>query len=374
MGPYSEEVTQAFLKQGGILRDDLAWTPGLAEWAPLAQVLLFSSTTPAAAAAPVEQRADGEHATPKQKAFMTYLGIPFSSGTTKEQAAMLVNEAMENPKLNARVLQWNDDRLTLHPDLFAAEAEEKKEGRAQHFFETCNGEGADRLSGVTLAHCKVLVTYLDVHFPMWDANPHDAARKYFFPAVAEKFPQLVRGPWRGKLEFPEGEKAPPDLAPRRAVSPFFGMLRGMALGLVLMLVAYVGMQIYSGKTSGTVTETQEPTPAPAPPKTAPAPEPVRAKPAEAASEPAPSDPNMAAAEPAPAESAPAEPALPPAPSIPKTILAITKRIDARIPLGMVKLNVGQQLPIISIEGTKVKVKFGPDILTIPIDATDLATP
>ena len=114
MGPYSEEITQAFLKQGGIRRDDLAWMPGLAEWTPLAQVLLFSDPPPAAAK-PAEHSHAGDGATGKQKAFMTYMGIPFSSSTTKEQAALLVNEAMENPKLNARVLQWNDDRLTLHP-------------------------------------------------------------------------------------------------------------------------------------------------------------------------------------------------------------------------------------------------------------------
>ena len=377
MGPYTEETTQSFLNQGGILHDDLAWTPGLAEWTPLAQVLLFSATPPIAIA-PVESRPAGEGATAKQKALLSYLGLPFSSTTTKEQAAVLVNEAMENPKLNARVLQWNDDRLMLHPDLFAAEAEEKKAGRAQLFFEASNGEGADRLSGVTLAHCQVLVTWLDVNFPNWDAHAHEAARKYFFPAVAEKFPQLVRGAWRGKLHFPGGQKPPPDPAPRRGALPFAALIRGLALGLALLLVGYVAMQIFSDGSATPAPAAQASANQPEPPKPAPVREPARAKPAESAGEPAPRDAEMATAgppaEPPSGEPATAEPAPAPAAPAPRTILVITKATEVRTQFGSAKLIVGQQLKILSLEGAKVKARFGEDIVTIPIEATDLAAP
>ncbi len=369
MGPFSEETTQSFLKQGGVLRDDLAWTPGLAEWTPLAQVLLFSTTHTASPA--------GESATAKQKAFLTYMGIAFPSGATKEQAAVLVNEAMENPKLNARVLQWNDDRLTLHPDLFAAEAQEKKDARAHRFFEACQNEGADRLADVTPAHCQVLVTYLDVSFPNWDANEHEAARKYFFPAVAEKFPHLVRKAWRGKLRYPDGPRVAPELlqgdpaaGQRRAGSPFAALVRGIALGSALLLVLYVAMQMFP-RENATAT-TPAPTPSPEPVKVVR--EPVREKPVAPPVEPAPQETAMVV-ETRPAEPPPAEPEPAPVPPAPKIFLTITKATAVQAKYGLMTLTVGQSLKIISREGAKVRALLnGTEILTIPIEATDLAAP
>ena len=379
MGPFSEEKAHSFLKQGGILHDDLAWTPGMAAWAPLSQLLQQSSSSNAQSALPVAAKYSGDPATPKQKAFLSYIAIPFSSDTTKEQAALLVNEAMEDPKLNARVLQWNDDRLTLHPDLFAAEAQEKKERRANHFFESCQKEGAERLAGVTKAHCQVLVGYLDVNFPNWDANESEAAWDYFFPAVAEKFPQLVRKPWRGKLKYPDGPRVAPELAqhahaiaPHSRRSPVAALVRGMAVGLALLLVAYVAIQMLPRDNAAATPSAPAPAPviAPEPQKT------IREKPVEPPADPAPQDigraENTPPAEPPPSEPAPSETLPAPAVTAPKTMLVITKATSVLTQYGLVKLTVGQQLKIISRDDAKVKARHLNEIVEIPIGATDLA--
>ena len=303
-GPFSEETTQSFLKEGAILIDDLAWTPGLPAWSPLGQVLdpsAAEATEPEpepvepepveseiVESAPVEAEAIElppvesviaepapaiEPATPKQKAFLTYLGIAFSNETTKERAALLVTEAMENPALNARVLQWNDDRLKLHPDLFAAEAKAKKEDRVNRYFESSQREGADRVEGVTKAHCQVLIGYLDVSFPNWDANEAEAAWNYFFPAVAEKFPELVRKAWRGKLKFPGGPKVAPEIVVKSHAtarlhaaphhirpSPIGALVRGIVFGLALLLALYIGKEMFSADAADTAPAAAVPVP------------------------------------------------------------------------------------------------------------------
>ena len=222
IGPFSEETTQTLLKQGSISEGDYAWHPGLPKWIPLADVLNPAAPaletppppppTAAAEAAPVVAAAvadlpkAGESATEKQKALLGYLGLPFSAEISKDQAALLVNDAMEDAKNGPRLVQWNTDRLKLHPALFAAEIQAKKESRASEFFGHCETDGAEYFTKITKAHCQVLVGYLDVKFPDWDEDK-EAARKYFFPAVAEKFPQLVAKPWQGKLRYASGANA-----------------------------------------------------------------------------------------------------------------------------------------------------------------------
>ena len=51
-GPYSPEETRAFLDGGTLGADTLAWTEGLTDWAPLAQVLALLGERPASAAPP----------------------------------------------------------------------------------------------------------------------------------------------------------------------------------------------------------------------------------------------------------------------------------------------------------------------------------
>ena len=199
IGPFSEETTQTLLKQGSVVIGDLAWCPGMAKWVPLHDVLYPpppppQTPPPHPASEEPARKLDlpkGEPATAKQKALLSYLGIGFSSEMTKDHASILVNDAMEEPKHTGRLAQWNKERFTLHPDLFASEINERKENRATHFFDLCQGEGAEYFTKLTKAHTQVLIGYLDVKFPNWDAKEDEAAWNYFYPAIAEKFPQLV---------------------------------------------------------------------------------------------------------------------------------------------------------------------------------------
>ena len=273
IGPFSEETTQTLLQQGSIAEVDYAWHPGLPKWLPLADVLRpapaletppppppdVAKESPLPASAPVANLPKaGESATEKQKALLAYLGIPFSSEISKDQAALLVNDAMEDAKNGARLGQWNTDRLKLHPELFAAEIQAKKESRAAEFFEVCEGEGAEYFTKIAKAHCQVLVGYLDVKFPNWDED-RDAAKKYFFPAVAEKFPQLVAKPWKGKLRYATGPKIaaemsrqrPPTgrLRPRGKPSgfPLAAIGRGVVFGVLILAMFFFVQKVLNPK-------------------------------------------------------------------------------------------------------------------------------
>jgi hypothetical protein len=147
-----------------------------------------------------------EPATAKQKAFLSYMGVSFPANLSKQKAALMVNDAMDSPRDAARVARWSDERLRLHPDIFAADVQAKRENRSNEFHARVQKEGAKCFENVSKAHCQVLVSFLDVKFPNWDANEREATWDYFFPALAEKFPQLVTREWRGKIKYPTGPK------------------------------------------------------------------------------------------------------------------------------------------------------------------------
>ena len=265
LGPFSEETTQSMLREGSIREVDYAWHHGLPKWLPLTDVLnaappaletppppppLAAETplptlSPAAAA---QLPKAGESATEKQKALLGYLGVSFSPELSKDQAAMLINDAMEDAKNAPRLAQWNTDRLKLHPDLFAAEIQAKKESRANDFYEICQAQGAEYFTKITKAHCQVLVGYLDVKFPNWDKDEKEAAEKYFYPAVAEKFPQLVAKPWKGKLRYATGPKVAAELSrqrpptaklrKRKTASPVAAVARGLLYGAIMLVMFF----------------------------------------------------------------------------------------------------------------------------------------
>jgi hypothetical protein len=285
-GPFSEEQVQAFLKQGSTLINDLAWTPGALHWQPLHAVLypaaqptvppppptdlrppampenpiLASEEAPAAQPASLakpprqlDPKPPGEPATPRQKAFLTYLSLPFSSDLTKERAALLVNDAMEDSKNAARIKRWDEERLRLYPDLFADEVKARKENRPQHYLEVCLGEGADYFEGVTKAHTQVLVGYLDVHHPSWEQNLKTAKVDYFFPALSEKFPQLLKKGAKGRFKFADGPKVAAELVRSPAAarsrpgrSPVAAAMRGMFVGIVVLGLAFAAYQVNTG--------------------------------------------------------------------------------------------------------------------------------
>lgn len=351
-GPYTEEAVQALLKEGSVLINDLAWRPGLPDWVPLMYVLYPAATRPPAPPVapkpeePAPAPAPREPASARQKAFLDYVGIAFPPDVTKEDASSLVNDAMENPKDPARLARWNEERLHLHPELFTTEITARKEGRSQRFLEICHEEGASFFEKVTKAHCQVLVAHLDVHSPNWDANERDAATKHFFPALAEKFPQLLTEEGKGKFKAakqpqaaarhakssPVAVKTPPP-SKSRAGKVVYAVARGIFVGLIILGLLWVGRGFFvnkpAPKKTSVPTADASPTapaadeaatstaPAPAPPVVAPQKETAQAaapeKPVEApvATAPAPSpatpEPAMAAAEMKPPETIPVLP-------------------------------------------------------------------
>ena len=56
-------------------------------------------------------------ATARQKALLQYLGAAISDTATREDAALAISDALENPKLTSRIAKWGDEKLRLHPDL-----------------------------------------------------------------------------------------------------------------------------------------------------------------------------------------------------------------------------------------------------------------
>jgi hypothetical protein len=357
-------------------------------------------------AEPQESR---DPATAKQKAFLTFMGISFPPEIDREAAAILVNEAMENPRDAARLNRWNKERLRLHPDLFAAEIQAAKEQRAQHFYEVCEAEGTPWFTKVTKAHCQVLVGYLDVHHPSWDADPDTAATNYFFPAIAEKFPQLMTKEAKGRFKYPEGPKVAKELVNRSPVavkarrsSPMMALARGVFFGaLILGMLWFVkgvlstGGKPGDGKVASTAASGNSATSATpgGDPATTPAGDPAAAL----AQNPAAENPAAPAIAGNPAEMTPGgapvpemtpeapatatDPlapapetlpvaALPPAP--PGTPLLLTKPVEIQAKFGKIKLPPGTPVKLVQQNGATLTVQVaGKDLATIPASSTNL---
>lgn len=441
-GPYDEATARQLLEEGVLLPTDHAWHEELPDWVPLSRILRetddradgertpseittlkitlprsvaelpASLPAPAPMPAPQPARPAPEPASAKQKAFLSYMGIPFPSDLTKERGAHMVNDAMENPGDPARLARWAEDRLRLHPDIFAADLQARRENRPQRFHELVETQGADCFQEVSKAHCQVLVQYLDVKFPNWDAREHEAVWNYFFPAIAEKFPQLVNKHWRGKLHFPEGPKVAAEL--KHSVPEPGPLLHGhtrgrRALRVVALLVLLtvigaagfylvqhpeliVGWRKLVEKSPSTGTAPAEPgapsttaetkpaepappAPPPEPSKTAdtkpaePPPSPMNSAPMSSdpppASPPAPSNTALFAP---PAPAAPAPP--PPAPVRSKNTLTVTQPVEVQLAYGKVRINPGTLLPVLSQEGALVMVKYMNTTVAIPLSYTD----
>lgn len=421
MGPFTEETAHAMLKSGSVLVNDLAWRPGLPDWVPLMNLLYPAAATPAppvnAAKTATPAPEPREPATAKQKALLAYMHIGFAPEITREDAARLVNDTMENPKDPARLARWNAERLQLHPELFAAELQTKKENRPQRFLEICHAEGAPFFEKVTKAHCQVLVSHLDVRSPNWDAHEPDAIWKHFFPAMAEKFPPLVTPEGAAKFKrtdhpapAPKQVKSTPVAVRTRPSSTpgvdriIYAVARGVFVGLLVLGLLWVGRGAFAKKAPrvkrpvATDTTTVEPaaneSAAPATTKTdraaqetAPAetPNPLTAAPAaEVAPTPAPTTPEPAMAEakdaPAPAEP-PAKPEMPalftppePAPAAAaRTTVVLTKPIPVTLPFGKVTVPAGTTVKIVSQNGATLTVQYLEHVVTIPVSSTDLGT-
>lgn len=437
MGPFTEETTQSLLKQGSVLINDLAWQPGMPQWIPLHSVL-YPAPAPAISPRPppppqgaandafAPPVADREPATAKQKAFLSYMGVSVPPDLTRDQAALLVNDTLETPSDPGRLVRWNEERLRLHPELFHAEIQAKKDNRANYFYEITQAEGADVFDRVAKAHCQVLVGFLDVHHPNWDANQHHATWDYFFPAIAEKFPQLVKKEWTGRLKYREGPNVAPELArrtagttPPRAGFPVGAVVRGVAVGLGILIVLYAGYIAATKKPSpakSTVSATAKAPEKSGPngPDAGPAPKsnatsldleklfaetpPVPNKQADlstaagASSVAAPMT-NSSGAQPSTGESTSpplatsvplfdpnalsvpgtsATLSLDPAAAQPRTSVVITKATEIPLRFGRAKLLPGTVVKFVSHEGGLLRVRYGNEVVAVPVASTDFS--
>jgi hypothetical protein len=440
-GPFTEETVQAMLKQGELRIDDLAWRTGMEKWQPLHAVLYPAAQAPSAPPPPPPEAlrppprdlpaepAKAEPASARQKAFLTYLGLPFSNDLTKERAALMVNDAMENPKHAARIKKWDEERLRLYPDIFADEIKAKRENRAQFFLEVCQGEGAEFFEGVTKAHTQLLVGYLDVQHPNWDQQERSAKYDYFFPAICEKFPQVVKKSAKGRFKYPDGPKVAAELVRRPAVvrarpasSPVGAMFRGLVFGGIVLALLYGAVKYGRGELKlpiGTgaaspvalpaaekkpganpaqtaqVTQRTEPAPTPKPivratPVPASVPEPTVPMPAEpppaiAANDPAMTTPAAPEA-PLPASTSlfdttqppatppPAEPLNPfaatPAP-VQAVVAKVNKATTVMLKFGSSSIRAGTPVQVVAVEGAMTRIRFGPDIVSVPTANLDL---
>ncbi|HEV7866305.1 MAG TPA: GYF domain-containing protein [Chthoniobacteraceae bacterium] len=429
IGPFSEVTAQTLLKQGSVLVTDMAWTPGMAEWIPLVNLLYSHSAPLVAAEVHLPTPTPFEPATAKQKAFLSYMGMPFDSDISKEKASQQVNEVMENPRDGARLARWNVDRLRLHPDLFSEEIQARKEGRPQRFLEICEKDGAEYFTKITKAHCQVLVSYLDVKFPNWDAEDQDAATSYFFPAVAEKFPQLLTRAAKGRFKYSTGQKiarehashSPVAVKARRSSSkPFAALARGAFFGaLILGMLWFVKGTMDAQKKGSSDGVNKTPTsqnqadsspvavavskPATPPPATVTAQAPVTAQTVPKvpnAFDPAalPEPGGTSSQTPPPANTAPPGPVAAPSsntiplftpdpvpgsglaaataplsqliPGGPRN-LTLTKAIEAQARYGKVKLPAGTTVKLVQRTGQTVKVLYLNDTFLIPASSTDI---
>src|SRR4051812_5933127 len=110
-GPFTEETVQDLLKKGGLRPNDMGWHKGLPAWLPLAEVF-----EPASQRRTEPPPVNGSHsgvrarlATPRQKALLQYLGAAIPEKSTKEEAAVAISDALENPKFTSRLAKWGEE-------------------------------------------------------------------------------------------------------------------------------------------------------------------------------------------------------------------------------------------------------------------------
>jgi len=113
-------------------------------------------------------------ASAKQKVFLKYIGAEFDEAIGRERAALVISDALENPKLQSRIRKWHDEKLRMHADVFQDEIDFRKANRANRYLERVQSEGAGVLKDVTKAHVQVLVESLDKRHPGWESEPESA--------------------------------------------------------------------------------------------------------------------------------------------------------------------------------------------------------
>lgn len=268
-GPFNEGTVQSLLRDGGLRSKDLAWRKGLPGWVPVGEILNPIAEQPSSppprtqsGIAPQPQKP----ASAKQKALLRYLGTTLENGITREDAALAISDAMENPKQQARFAKWQEEKFRLNPEVFQDEMDFRRANRIAQYIERCQTEGAEVVKDLTKAHVQVLIESLDKGHANWESDSRAALWNFLLPSVTEHFPQLVSEEWKGKLKFGAPSKIAESITktsdllpePPHAPGTIHAAFRGILYGVGVLVIALGGHYLFKGS------------PQPEPPKPAPA--------------------------------------------------------------------------------------------------------
>jgi hypothetical protein len=269
-GPVTEEAVQKMLKDGGLRLTDMGWRKGLPAWLPLQEVLNPGTERPTEPPpmSGIQSNVKARPATARQKALLQYIGSALNGSTTREEAAVAICDALENPKLTSRLAKWGEEKLRLHPDLFQEEIDYRRANRISRYLELCQTEGAEVIKDITKAHVQVLMESLDKKHSTWEQDARSALWDFLLPSVAENFPQLVQEEWKGKLRMGGTLKVAAayastpgaDLLPSSSPSAFQAALRGVVYGGLALGLVISTIYLFRDKRGSDVVRT-EPAPA-----------------------------------------------------------------------------------------------------------------
>lgn len=140
-------------------------------------------------------------ATPKQRAFLAYLGIRFPDRISLDEAARTLDAAVNDERYAAKLSRWNIDKFQLHPDLYPAGADDFdwQDAVASAAPRKKRGCGAVAVAVIALATVAVAI-------PIWQAVQ---ARSRTTSASATPLPvaEPVRPPPRAEPKGPAIEAA-----------------------------------------------------------------------------------------------------------------------------------------------------------------------
>lgn len=103
------------LVSGDLLNTDHFWAPGMKEWGSLKD---FRADQDDVAPAPPKARVRKSYITPRQEAYLKFLGVVPPSGITSEEAGKLIDDLHDKGVSREG---WSFQRLILHPGLYEQE-------------------------------------------------------------------------------------------------------------------------------------------------------------------------------------------------------------------------------------------------------------
>lgn len=176
--------------------------------------------------------------TPKQQAFLAYLGHGDMASLSAAEVSRFLDEAKEKVKYHEAFRRWEVDKLRLHPELYKRDIGRRRAARAHSIFEHCEMErmnhAAINASGWPLKKlnervCHEVVAWLDAGYAGWDAELWDAdeywgvsgkvVQTYFVPAVANVAPDFIRKEKTGNAAgLEKAREARKQAAPQAAAS------------------------------------------------------------------------------------------------------------------------------------------------------------